>query len=132
MRTRLSQRLLRDEVTAQFARRFPALGRTYDGGFRLPPPSYVSAPESAPVPRLNDGEKVCIVGAGASGLYLAHLLTKASIPYDMLEASDRVGGRVYTYDFPSDPTTAHNYYDVGAMRIPDVPAMKMYFPLPIS
>jgi monoamine oxidase len=55
------------------------------------------------------------------------MLTKASIPYEILEASDRVGGRVYTYDFPADSTTAHNYYDVGAMRIPDVPAMKMYF-----
>ncbi|KAK1980278.1 hypothetical protein LZ30DRAFT_723840 [Colletotrichum cereale] len=43
---------------------------------------------------------------------------------DILEASDKVGGRCHTYSFPEDPACQHNYYDVGAMRIPDIPAMK--------
>lgn len=44
--------------------------------------------------------------------------------FDILEADDRVGGRVYTYPQPvQDSTGDHNYYDVGAMRIPDIPWM---------
>ncbi|KAJ3528979.1 hypothetical protein NM208_g9962 [Fusarium decemcellulare] len=43
---------------------------------------------------------------------------------DILEASDRVGGRCFTYKFPEDESCPHNYYDVGAMRIPDIDAMK--------
>lgn len=41
---------------------------------------------------------------------------------DIYEASNRVGGRVFTckLDASSDP---HNYYDVGAMRIPQVDTM---------
>jgi NADPH-dependent 2,4-dienoyl-CoA reductase/sulfur reductase-like enzyme len=67
--------------------------------------------------------KVCIVGAGAAGIYMALMLTYLGIEFDLLEASDRIGGRVYTYDGfkQSDKPGeqyAHNYYDVGAMRIP--------------
>lgn len=60
--------------------------------------------------------KVGIVGAGAAGLYSAILLDSLGIDYDILEASDRVGGRVFTYRFnetawdastPDDP----DYYD---------------------
>lgn len=65
--------------------------------------------------------KFCIVGAGVAGLYLAMILSKAGIPYDLLEASDRVGGRMYTKDFTETP---HDYYDVGAMRYPKIPLMK--------
>lgn len=69
--------------------------------------------------------KVCIVGAGAAGIYMAWMLTYLGIEYDLLEASDRIGGRVYTYDGfkqSEDPEEqcAHNYYDVGAMRIPKI------------
>jgi NADPH-dependent 2,4-dienoyl-CoA reductase/sulfur reductase-like enzyme len=60
--------------------------------------------------------KVGIVGAGAAGLYSAVLLDSLGIDYDILEASDRVGGRIFTYRFnetawdastPDDP----DYYD---------------------
>ncbi|KAL6400898.1 L-amino acid oxidase [Ilyonectria robusta] len=46
--------------------------------------------------------------------------------FDIIEASDRVGGRCYTYEFPEDKEhpCPHNYYDIGAMRIPDIPTMK--------
>jgi len=36
-----------------------------------------------------------ILGGGLSGLYLAYLLQKAGKDYKILEASDRVGGRMY-------------------------------------
>ncbi|GKT49023.1 putative bolA-like protein [Colletotrichum spaethianum] len=68
---------------------------------------------------------VCIVGAGVSGLYVAMMLKYLGIKnVDILEASNKVGGRCYTYSFPGNPSCKHNYYDVGAMRIPDIPTMK--------
>ncbi len=41
-------------------------------------------------------EKVIIIGAGASGLMAARTLHKAGIPFIILEATDRVGGRAFT------------------------------------
>ncbi|KAH7145710.1 L-amino acid oxidase [Dactylonectria estremocensis] len=71
-------------------------------------------------------DRVCIVGAGAAGLYIAMILKFLGIEdFDILEASDRVGGRCFTYEFPKDDgyPCPHNYYDIGAMRIPDIPTM---------
>ena len=74
------------------------------------------------------GSKVCIVGAGMAGkyyvlmiislfvtrlgLYIAMILDALEIPnldYEILEGSDRIGGRVYTHHFSE---TKHDYYDV--------------------
>ena len=44
-----------------------------------------------------DKPKVTIVGAGASGLIAANLLDKLGFRVTILEASDRVGGRIQTY-----------------------------------
>jgi NADPH-dependent 2,4-dienoyl-CoA reductase/sulfur reductase-like enzyme len=71
--------------------------------------------------------RICIVGAGACGLYLAMMLKYLGFTnVDILEGSDRVGGRCYTYPkaFSDDGTNNHDYYDVGAMRIPDIPWMQ--------
>jgi hypothetical protein len=69
--------------------------------------------------------RVAIVGAGATGLYLAMMLKYLKISnVDIYEASDRIGGRVYTYKFEKDEACPHNYYDIGAMRIPEIDAMK--------
>ena len=68
---------------------------------------------------------ICIVGAGVCGLYLALMLRYLGFSnFDILESSQRVGGRCYTQTFPPDSNCPHNYYDVGAMRIPDIKAMK--------
>ena len=70
--------------------------------------------------------KVCIVGAGISGLYAAWILKLLGVPYEILEASDRIGGRVYTHYFGDDKEEAkkhHQYYDIGCMRFPDTPVM---------
>ncbi|KAK3374262.1 hypothetical protein B0T24DRAFT_679621 [Lasiosphaeria ovina] len=68
--------------------------------------------------------KIAIVGAGIAGLYTAMLLKYVGITnVDILEASDRVGGRCYTYEFPDDKSCPHNYYDIGAMRIPEIGTM---------
>ncbi|KAF3930142.1 hypothetical protein ABW19_dt0208437 [Dactylella cylindrospora] len=73
--------------------------------------------------------KVCIVGAGVAGLYIAMILDDLNIPnlsYDILEANTRVGGRAYTYHFSDEP---HDYYDIGAMRYPKIPSMDRTFDL---
>ncbi|KAK4164370.1 hypothetical protein QBC43DRAFT_370029 [Cladorrhinum sp. PSN259] len=68
--------------------------------------------------------RICIVGAGACGLYLAMMLKYLGYGnVDILEANERIGGRCFTYPQPGD-TATHSYYDVGAMRIPDIPWMQ--------
>lgn len=41
-------------------------------------------------------ENIIIIGAGLTGLTLAYELNKLSIPFVILEARDRVGGRIFT------------------------------------
>ncbi|KAG1869404.1 hypothetical protein DFJ58DRAFT_855718 [Suillus subalutaceus] len=59
---------------------------------------------------------VGILGAGVGGLYTALILDSLNIEYEILEASDRTGGRLFTYNFPNGGK--YDYYDVGAMRFP--------------
>lgn len=52
-----------------------------------------------------EAPKVGIIGAGIGGLYAAMLLQECGIPYEILEASPRLGGRLYTHrmgDRPND------------------------------
>lgn len=42
-------------------------------------------------------ENVLIIGAGLTGLLLAYRLKKQGIPVIVLEARDRIGGRIYTH-----------------------------------
>ncbi|KAJ5556958.1 hypothetical protein N7494_000873 [Penicillium frequentans] len=76
-----------------------------------------------------------IIGAGISGLFLALLIDeinqmvspKKLFTYSILESSGRNGGRVLTKHF--DDKTWNDYYDIGAMRFPDIPIMKRTFRL---
>src|SRR5580765_4079365 len=47
---------------------------------------------------------VCVVGAGYAGLTAARRLTQAGKSVAVLEARDRVGGRVWTYSLPDGTT----------------------------
>ena len=77
--------------------------------------------------------KVGIVGAGVAGLFAAMIFDhlnkefELDVEYEILEArKEHVGGRLFTYKFDMDPdpkTPTHQYYDVGAMRFPDIPIM---------
>ena len=71
---------------------------------------------------------VGIIGGGMAGLYSALLLQQnvPDIRIKIFEAADRVGGRVYTHKFSTDP---YQYFDTGAMRIPDVQSHKPVFTL---
>jgi hypothetical protein len=81
-------------------------------------------------PLLPPWYSVAIIGAGVAGLRAAKLLQDMRIPYKIFEASDRPGGRVFTYEFArSQSPGKHDYYDVGAMRFPDNEANKKTFEL---
>ncbi|KAM4703091.1 L-amino-acid oxidase [Rhinophrynus dorsalis] len=59
-------------------------------------------------------KRIVIVGAGIAGLTAAKVLEDAGHKITVLEASERVGGRIYTYRNES----AGWYAELGAMRIP--------------
>lgn len=50
---------------------------------------------------------VGIIGAGVSGLYAALILQSLGIPCEILEATERVGGRVFTHRFS---TQKYDYF----------------------
>ena len=72
--------------------------------------------------------KVGIIGAGVAGLFTAMIFDylnevyHTNVDYEIMECNDknRLGGRLYTHYF-SD--AEHDYYDVGAMRFPDISTM---------
>ncbi|KAG8738208.1 hypothetical protein FRC10_007144 [Ceratobasidium sp. 414] len=82
--------------------------------------------ESQEIPAVT---RVAVIGAGVSGLQVAMKLgLKHKV--DVFEASDRVGGRLYTYKFDHIPEAGEwDYFDVGAMRFPKVSVMASTFKL---
>ncbi|RYY59358.1 MAG: amine oxidase [Chitinophagaceae bacterium] len=56
-------------------------------------------------PKMNWPLHIAIIGAGLSGIYLASLLQRRGISYQLFESSQRVGGRIYTVNgFDLGPT----------------------------
>ncbi len=53
-----------------------------------------------------------------------------NLTYEILESSDRIGGRLYTHYF--DEVEEHQYYDIGAMRFPRLKIMNRHVPLKFS
>jgi monoamine oxidase len=78
-------------------------------------------------------KKIIIIGAGMAGLVSASLLKQAGHNVTVLEASDRVGGRIYTLrgDFRDQ-----QFLEAGAMRIPHTHLLTMEyikkFQLPVN
>src|SRR3972149_6142162 len=69
-------------------------------------------------------KKILIVGAGMAGLVAGYELKRAGHPPVILEAQQRVGGRIYTL---RDPFTEGLYAEVGAMRIPRAHSLTMAY-----
>ena len=76
--------------------------------------------------KFGDGKpkRVVIVGAGLAGLVAGYELRRAGHTPIILEAQQRVGGRVYTL---RDPFTEGLYAEVGAMRIPRAHTLTMSY-----
>jgi monoamine oxidase len=69
-------------------------------------------------------KKVIIVGAGLAGLSAGYELLQAGHEPLILEAQQRVGGRVYTL---REPFARGLYGEAGAMRIPRAHALTMSY-----
>ena len=88
---------------------------------------------------------VCIIGAGAAGLYTAMIFESLGIKYQIVEANTRkrIGGRLFTHYFPGGgdydyfvrEVYSHRHrtltpvQDLGAMRFRNTPFMKRTFDL---
>jgi tryptophan 2-monooxygenase len=69
-------------------------------------------------PHVKD-RKVAIVGAGAAGLCAAYELSKAGADVQVIEATNRIGGRLDARHFPrADGSPSATMAEMGAMRFP--------------
>lgn len=80
-----------------------------------PTPDTLDLIHSGLPPRATRPKKVIVVGAGMAGLVAAYELLRAGHEPLILEAQQRVGGRVYTLRAPFTPGL---YAEAGAMRLP--------------
>src|SRR5258706_16226520 len=71
------------------------------------------------LPHTTRPRNVLIVGAGMAGLAAADALLRAGHNPLVLEAQNRVGGRVYTL---REPFSAGLYAEAGALRLPRPPS----------
>ncbi|ASS48203.1 MAG: hypothetical protein A3D31_00035 [Candidatus Fluviicola riflensis] len=60
--------------------------------------------------------KVAIIGGGVAGMTVARELFRSGCQVNIFEASDRIGGRLYTHNNPNGATQAG--MEMGAMRMP--------------
>jgi len=97
-------------------------------GPTIPIPPVIPIPVYPPLTPVLAALPVGILGAGVSGLYIAMMLDSLGIKYEIMEGSPRVGGRLYTHNFPTNQGK-YQYYDVGAMRYPDTSFMQRTFDL---
>ncbi|KAG1840600.1 hypothetical protein DFJ58DRAFT_732818 [Suillus subalutaceus] len=97
---------------------FGYLGRKiiedYDDALRksIHPLTATPREETSQIPALPERgygplDTVGILGAGVGGLYTALILDSLNIDYEILEASDRTGGRLLTYNFPNGGCWRH-------------------------
>jgi hypothetical protein len=96
-------------------KKLPSLGAQLSGQPTQPPrPGGIrKGPAPVRLPPLSKGGygatgTVGILGAGVGGLYTAIILDSLGIKYEILEASNRTGGRLFTYKFPNGEE--YDYY----------------------
>jgi tryptophan 2-monooxygenase len=71
-----------------------------------------------------DGRSVAIVGSGAAGLIAAYQLMQLGADVSIFEATNRAGGRLYSYHpLPDQPII----FEYGAMRVPPCEQLFNYY-----
>lgn len=90
----------------------------------MPPPDYLSFAKNGFPTKTTQPKKVIIVGAGMAGLVAAYELLQAGHEPVILEAQQRVGGRVQTL---REPFTHGLYAEAGAMRIPSAHTLTLAY-----
>ncbi|KAG7091713.1 hypothetical protein E1B28_008114 [Marasmius oreades] len=93
----------------------------------LPTESVAAAPAGRAEQVADTKHRIAVIGAGVSGLLVAMRLADKGMKVDVYEASNRTGGRLYTYKFPGGGEW--DYFDIGAMRFPDTAVMKPTYDL---
>jgi len=88
-------------------------------GSCAPPPAAVS-PNNAGSPGTARKPSVAVVGAGLSGLAVAHSLTQLGYDVRVLEATQRAGGRILTI---RSPFADGQYVEAGAAHVVNDPAL---------
>jgi hypothetical protein len=73
----------------------------------------------------NDGSSAFRI-SDLESLPVAMMLDYLGIPYEIFEASNRCGGRCFTYRFTSEEDSGlkYDYFDASAMRFPNNRAME--------
>jgi monoamine oxidase len=85
---------------------------------------WISREEGLTAQTLPHPARIAIIGAGAAGLAAAYELARVGIEPVVYEASNRIGGRLYSYRFPGDPNAIA---ELGAMRFPLTAATLNYY-----
>ncbi|MEP1576010.1 flavin monoamine oxidase family protein [Roseibium album] len=67
-------------------------------------------------------KRVTVLGAGAAGLVVAYELSRLGHEVTVIEANDRIGGRIWTKRFDNG-----DHHELGAMRIPRVHTKTHYY-----
>jgi tryptophan 2-monooxygenase len=74
--------------------------------------------ENAAIGTVSPSATVAIIGAGVSGLCAAYELANAGCHVTVFEATDRIGGRTYSYSFKNASVPSNDIIELGAMRFP--------------
>lgn len=105
----------------------PSVRAAYEAWLKQQTPLMGSDPDPSNQVTDPTGLSVGIVGGGMAGLYAALVLRSVGAHVHVFESHPtRVGGRVYTHRFTPEP---NQYFEAGAMRLPDIPAQQPVFHL---